>query len=209
MSPLTQFHNTVGARSLEGSERQALLDRLEKNGTPLEEVNKITTGTTLEEPIEIKPDARTPEQRKFDAANPVPNDPSAYHLNLASVVPANAPMVAVQELEQHAGQFAIAVGLTQPAAADLMRDVMRYSNEQAGMSAEQRDAWQAREVVIMTRAMGGPEKLEAALVPVRELLAKADPGFIAHMAPALNSSAVAMQLIHHAQLLAWREGKRQ
>jgi hypothetical protein len=100
MSPLTAFQNTVGTRSLEGSERQALLDRLEKNGTPLEKVNEITTATKLEEPIEIKPDARTDSERKFDAANPEPGDASGYHLNLASVVSADAPMAAVQELEQ-------------------------------------------------------------------------------------------------------------
>jgi hypothetical protein len=52
--------------------------------------------------------------------------------------------------------------------------------------------------------LGGPEKLEAGLADVRAMLEEADPEFVKAMAPALNSSAVALQLIQHAERLVWR-----
>lgn len=201
------FNNMVGHRNLNSHENAALLARLEKNGTTLEQVNEIAKAHG----VEIREDERTDAERAWDALHPVPDSAEGYHLNLASAVPAAAlgDQKTIAELESHAGQFAHALQMPQAAAGEFFRDVIRAGNELARMPDAEAAAYKQREAGILTRALGGPDKLEAAMQQVSELLAQAgNPELVKAMAPGLNSAHAFLSLLHHAQRLSQRASRQ-
>ena len=204
---VAERNSIVGHRNLSSHENAALLERLEKNGTPLEQVNAITRkyGT------EITEDHRTDYERAYDAANPVAETPEGYNINVVPALPHSALSndKAVAELAQHANAFSHALEIPKAQAGELFRDLLKASNDLAAMKPEQAAAWKEREANLLARALGGVDKLEAAMKTVSDLLARANnPELVLAMAPALNSSIIFMRFLHHAQLRNQRAARQ-
>jgi hypothetical protein len=199
-------NSIVGHRNLSSHENAALLARLEKNGTTLEQVNEITR----KHGIEIAEDNRTDYERSHDERYPAGATPQEYNINLVPGLPVNAlgDPKAIAELTQHANAFSHALEIPKEQAGELFRDILRASNKLAAMEPAEADAHNIRQAALLARALGGVEKLEAAAQMVGKFLERANnPALVAAMAPAFNDSLIFMRLLHHVQLLQQRAAR--
>jgi hypothetical protein len=206
-SPVTsEFNNTVGVRSLDGREMQALYDRLEKNGTPLEEVNAITKTQN----VEVHKDTRTDIERKFDARDEANETPEGYlpSLNLSSILSAGAPFAAVAEIEQHAAAFAHALQLPKATAGETLRQMVGEAVRVNSLSPEAKAAHVARSQAVLSKALGGPQALDAAIKSVNDYVGKAgNSDFAKHVDMAFTDPQTFLTLYHAAQRQSFRASR--
>lgn len=200
------FNHTVGTRDLSGYERQALLDRLERNGTPLEAVNAITKAGE----VEIREDTRTDVERKFDERNAAHETPEAYlpQINLTPSLSANAPSAAIAEVEQHAAAFAHALQLPKASAGETVRQMVSEAVRVNNMSPDAKAAHIAKSQAVLSKALGGPERLSAAIKDVQAYLDKAGNSDFAKLAdPGLTDPGTFLTLYHAAQRATFRASR--
>jgi len=206
-SPISSaFNNTVGHRSLDGREQQLLLDRLEKNGATLDEVNAITkTGD-----VEITEDTRTDVERKFDERDTAHATPDGYlpSMNLRSVVDANAPAGVITEVEQHAAAFAHALQLPKATAGETMRQMVGEAVRVNSLAPEAQAMHIAKSQAVLSKALGGPLALQDAIKVVNGYVEKAGGDFAKHVDMAFTDPQTFLTLYHAAQRASFRASRQ-
>ena len=196
------FQNTVGTRSLADSEMQALYARLEANGTPIEEVNKIIAA---QGGAQLAEDDRTPEEVKFDQRYEA-GEAGDYKIHLRGI---EAPEQVQAEITGHAQAFAAALELPKAEANELMGQMVSTAIENAKLAQSNPDALAAqieRSRAVLAKALGGPAQLQAAIANVQTLLNEAgvNADFAAKIDAALTDPQVFLSLYHHAQRITFR-----
>ena len=202
-SVASAFHNTVGTRSLADSEMQALYARLEANGTPIEEVNKIIAA---QGGAELAEDDRDDAERRFDEKYQAGETADQYSIHLRGI---DAPEKVQDEIRSHAQAFAHALELPKAGANELMGQMVSTAIETAKLAQSNPDALAAqieRSRAILIRALGGPAKLEAAIADLQTLLNEAgvNADFAAKIDAALTDPQVFLALHQHIERITFR-----
>lgn len=204
----TALENTVGTRGLSGNERQALLDRLERNGTKLEEVNAIAAKNGI---LPFEEDPRTDAERALDARG-APNETADGYLpslNLREAFDASAAPAAIAEVEHHAAAFAHSLGLPKNTAGETMRRLTREAVRVNGLSPEHKAAHVAKSQAILVRALGGPAQLQEAIKTVSAYVEKAgNSDFAKHVDAGLTDPQSFLTIYHAAQRQAFRASRQ-
>ncbi len=197
------FQNTVGTRSLADSEMQALYARLEANGTPIEEVNKIIAA---QGGAELAEDDRDDAERRFDEKYQAGETADQYSIHLRGL---DAPAKVAEEITGHAQAFAVALELPRSQANELMGQMVSTAIENAKLAQSNPDAL-ARQIdssrAVLAKALGGPAQLQAAIQTVQDMMNAAAPNadFAAKIDAAFTDPQVFLSLYHHAQRITFR-----